>query len=202
MLSWTVLRYAVTALAVTVLLASCSGSGAGTTASSTGVAAPVSPTAAPSAAVSAPTSTSPSGSSASGTDVNPCSLITVDQVKALYPQVTQANRPARAECHYQDARPADVVTVVLHQGGTAMDALGKENTALGFTNHPLSGIGEDAAYQLYQPSASQPASLVALAAVKGSWRVHILFVDLPDSAPGQPGFTKATSLLTAAVAKL
>ncbi len=83
-----------------------------------------------------------------------------------------------------------------------MDALGKDNVALGFTNHQLSDIGVDAAYQLYQSGAGQPASLVALAAAKSGQQVEILFVDLPDSAPGQPNFIKATTLLKDAVAKL
>ncbi len=83
-----------------------------------------------------------------------------------------------------------------------MDALGKDNVALGFTNHQLSSIGVDAAYQLYQSGAGQPASLVAVAAAKSGQQVAILFVDLPDSAPGKPNFTTATALLKDAVARL
>lgn len=199
-------RYVVAAVAAAVFLAACSGSPSGSAASSAGASTSVATTAVPSAPASAPTSstapTSSSSGNASAADLNPCSLVTIDQVKALYPGVTQSNRPARAECHYQDARPTDLVTIVVRQGGTAMDALGKENTALGFTNHPLSGVGEDAAYRLYQPAPNKPASLAAVAAVKGGWRVEILLLDLPDSAPGQPGFTRATGLLTAAIGKL
>jgi hypothetical protein len=131
----------------------------------------------------------------------------LDQVKTLYPEVTQSARvTANAKpltCRFEDGKSVEYATLLVHRGGAAQEVLGKDNLQLGLTNHPLPDVGQDAAYRLFQMRASDAPQLSAAAAVKDGWQVGLLFSKLPaNSAPGQPNFAKAMDLLKAAVNKL
>jgi hypothetical protein len=143
-----------------------------------------------------PTSSAPAS-------VQACDLVSLDQVKALIPQT--AKSVSGFSCGYEDASGKQVLQIQPQHVGTGAKAQtafsGPGGTSV--TTGPLPGIGDDAAYQFQAANGNVPAHLIALAAVKDGWLVSILpQVTLPDSAPGQANFQKATDLLKSAVQKL